>query len=67
MRHPIINFVVVEGRDFLKRLLTVDAEKRMTISQIRTHPWFLMEFSELAQTLDVSGMFVVVDFQKPSP
>lgn len=32
--------------DLIRRMMTVDPKKRMTVSEIRKHPWFLKNFKE---------------------
>ena len=34
-------------RDLIHRMLVLDAEKRITIAEIRRHPWFLSNGKEL--------------------
>lgn len=51
-QYLIPDFISDEGRNFLERLLTVDVDERITIHSIRAHNWFLMEYSELAGSLN---------------
>lgn len=37
------NFISAEAKDLIKRILTTDPEKRITIEEIKTHPWFNLE------------------------
>ena len=39
----IPRFVGQEARDLLKRILVTDPDKRIKVSEIRAHPWFLGE------------------------
>jgi len=36
-------FLSPEAQDLINRILTTDPEKRITISQIKLHPWFNMQ------------------------
>ena len=38
--YKIPNFVSKDGHDILKGILETDSDKRLTIEQIRNHPWF---------------------------
>ncbi|CEP02566.1 hypothetical protein PBRA_009150 [Plasmodiophora brassicae] len=37
-----------ELRDLIGRMLTPDPESRATISEVKSHPWYMMELSDLA-------------------
>ena len=38
--YKIPSFVSKDGADILKGILETDADKRLTIAQIRDHPWY---------------------------
>ena len=55
------NFLSNEAQDLITRILTTDPDKRITISQIKLHPWFNLQ----AQTLSkLPGTQVGID---PTP
>ena len=37
------SFLSPEAQDLINRILTTDPEKRITISQIKLHPWFNLQ------------------------
>jgi len=46
------DYISKEACDLLDRMLTVDPDKRSTLAEIRNHPWMLMEYTELAETIE---------------
>lgn len=44
----------LEAIDFLKRLLMVDPEKRITLEQVKEHPWFNMEKTVIYKGIDLT-------------
>jgi 5'-AMP-activated protein kinase catalytic alpha subunit len=38
--YQLPNFISPEAADMISRILTTDPEKRITIAQIKQHPWF---------------------------
>ena len=38
--YSIPKFVSADGMNFIKAVLTTDPSKRITIDQMRLHPWF---------------------------
>jgi len=43
------NFLSPEAQDIITRILTTDPEKRITISQIKMHPWFNLKTLQLSK------------------
>lgn len=41
-----------EAADLIERMLTLEPDKRASISEIRNHPWMLMEYTELAEIIE---------------
>ena len=41
-----------EAADLIERMLTLEADKRASISEIRNHPWMLMEYTDLAEIIE---------------
>ena len=46
------DYISDEARDIISRMLTVDADKRATIAELRSHPWMLMEYTELIEKIE---------------
>ena len=44
------------------KMLQVDPEKRCSIADLRQHPWFLMEYTELATTIEAQPEGMRVSF-----
>ena len=38
--YTIPNFVSLDGRDLIKKILNTNPKERYTISDIRKHPWY---------------------------
>ena len=55
------NFISSEAKDLITRILTTNPEKRITIPQIKAHPWFNMQKPTLSK---MPGTFVGID---PTP
>ena len=45
-------YISEEARDLIGRMLTVDADKRATIAELRSHAWMLMEYTELIDKME---------------
>lgn len=43
------NFLSPEAQDLINRILTTDPDKRITIAQIKLHPWFNMQTQTLSK------------------
>jgi hypothetical protein len=41
-----------EAVDMIDRMLTLDPEKRASLSELRNHPWMLMEYTDLAEQIE---------------
>lgn len=41
--YTVPNFLSKEAQDLIRKILVVDVSKRITIDQIKNHPWYLME------------------------
>ena len=46
------DYISDEAKDLISRMLTVDADKRATIAELRSHPWMLMEYTELIERIE---------------
>lgn len=46
------DYITKEAKDLIDKMLQVDPEKRCSIADIRQHPWFLMEYTDLAMTIE---------------
>ena len=46
------DYMSKEAQDMIGGMLTVDPEKRSTIAELRNHPWFMMEYTELADLIE---------------
>ena len=46
------DYISQEARDLIARMLTVDPDKRATIAELRSHPWMLMEYTELIERIE---------------
>ena len=55
------NFLSPEAQDLVSRILTTDPDKRITISQIKLHPWFNLQSQTLSK---IPGTYVGID---PTP
>ena len=55
-----------EGIDLLKRLLIVDPEKRISISEIKKHPWFNIDKCILYEGVILSEKKISVDYNSIS-
>ncbi|EEA25893.1 spindle assembly checkpoint kinase [Talaromyces marneffei ATCC 18224] len=51
----IPSFVSPEARDFIKRLLVLDPEKRMSIDEAQQHPWILKHCAKAEKTTQRSS------------
>lgn len=58
------SYVSKECQDLISKMMTVDATKRITIPEIRQHPWFLMDYSELAETIDALPEVTTLDIRE---
>lgn len=46
MKYEIPDFISVDGKDFIKRLLVYEKDRRMKIEEIHTHPWIRKHISQ---------------------
>lgn len=58
-------FLPKEAQDLISRMLTVDPSKRITITQIKEHPWFLSNSPEPGAFLPPVSVEDMVNIPKP--
>lgn len=46
------DYISKEVKDIIERMLTIDPNSRLSIGEIRSHPWFLMEYTDLVHTIE---------------
>ncbi|MFO0116194.1 MAG: hypothetical protein ACK521_00740 [bacterium] len=51
-------FISGDGADLIKRILTTDPTKRITVEQIKQHPWFNLRKQTLPKN---PGTFIGID------
>lgn len=54
-------FITTEVRDLIKSILTTDPEKRITIAQIKAHPWFRQVNQQLTNGIIVGYDYIPID------
>jgi serine/threonine protein kinase len=59
--YTIPNHVTPEGRDLIKRILNTDPERRYSIDQIRSHPWYKLYVPNEPQGILVGTHRIPVD------
>ena len=48
-------YISHEAKDLIARMLTLDPDKRATIAELRSHPWVLMDYTELGERIEGMG------------
>lgn len=54
-------FISNEAKDLIKSILTIEPEKRITISQIKAHPWYRQYNQEIHKGIIVGYDYIPVD------
>ena len=54
-------FISNDVRELIKGILTIDPDKRMTMSQIKSHPWFRQVNQEVGKGIVVGYDYIPVD------
>jgi len=54
-------FISNEARDIIKGILTTDPEKRMTVAQIKNHPWYKQASQDLHKGIIMGYDYIPVD------
>ena len=46
------SYLSAEAKDLIGRMLTVEPDRRATIAELRSHPWMLMDYTELIDRIE---------------
>lgn len=60
-KFAVPSFVSDSCKDLIKKILTVDHNKRLTIQQIRDHPWFGISSPYLSEGLLINSVVIPID------
>ena len=60
-RYAVPSFVSESCKELIKRILTVDHNKRITIQEIKEHAWFKQRDSYLAEGLLINTIVIPID------
>lgn len=46
------DFISTQARDLIERMFVLDPDQRCTLAELRNMPWFLMEYTDLVDSID---------------
>lgn len=61
-KFSVPGFISPQGKDLLKRILVTDPNKRITIKEIKKHPWFGVNTTTINQGIVISNSIIPVSY-----